>query len=74
MIWDCLVEDPTLFLRTFLEKLTHRNRQQELVYLLRKLLYRMPSLPAQTAHCLFNYLVSIADLPPSLPAQTANCL
>jgi len=60
VIWDCLVEEPTLFLRLFLEKLTHRDRQDELVFLLRKLLFFVNSLPAQTAHCLFNYIVSSA--------------
>ena len=59
VIWDCLVEEPTLFLRTFLEKLTNRNRQEELIFLLRKLLYNVRTLPAQTAHSLFNYIVSV---------------
>ena len=27
LIWQCLVEDPALFLRTFLEKLTNRDRR-----------------------------------------------
>ena len=27
VIWSCLVEEPTLFLRTFLEKLTHKDKQ-----------------------------------------------
>jgi len=58
VVWDCLVEEPTLFLRVFLEKLTQRDRQDELVNLLRKLLYFVKSLPAQTAHSLFNYVVS----------------
>jgi len=58
VIWDCLVEEPTLFLRVFLEKLTHRDKQDELIFLLRKLLYFVNSLPAQTAHSLFNYIVS----------------
>jgi len=58
VIWDCLVEEPTLFLRVFLEKLTHRDKQDELIFLLRKLLYFVESLPAQTAHSLFNYIVS----------------
>lgn len=58
VIWNCLVEDPTLFMRTFLEKLTLHQRQEELIFLLRKMLYHLKALPAQTAHCLFNYLVS----------------
>jgi len=62
VIWDCLVDEPTLFLRVFLEKLTHRDRQDELIFLLRKLLYFINSLPAQTAHSLFNYIVSTSQL------------
>lgn len=27
VIWTCIVEDPSLFLRHFLEKLTNRDRQ-----------------------------------------------
>lgn len=27
VIWSCIVEDPALFLRHFLEKLTNRDRQ-----------------------------------------------
>ncbi len=57
VIWSSLVEEPTMFLRTFLEKLTNRDRREELIYMLRKMLYHLPELPAQTAHTLFNYLV-----------------
>jgi len=58
VVWDCLVDEPTLFFRVFLEKLTHRDNQDELIFLLRKLLHFVESLPAQTAHSLFNYIVS----------------
>ena len=27
VIWNCLVEEPTLFLRTFLEKITHKDKR-----------------------------------------------
>jgi hypothetical protein len=27
IIWDCIVDDPILFLRHFLEKLTNKERQ-----------------------------------------------
>ncbi|XP_071097692.1 protein unc-80 homolog [Haliotis cracherodii] len=57
VIWDCIVEDPVLFLRHFLEKLTHKDRQEELMFLLRKLVLYIRQLPAQTAHSLFNYLI-----------------
>lgn len=79
ILWNCLIEDPALVLRHFLEKLTVSNRQvgdhqnqkllwerlgtfavswqDELMYMLRKLLLNIGDLPAQTSHILFNYLV-----------------
>ncbi|XP_023931089.1 protein unc-80 homolog isoform X1 [Lingula anatina] len=57
VIWLCLVEDPALFLRHFLEKMTNKDKQEELIFVLRKLLLMLPSLPSQTGHILFNYLV-----------------
>ncbi|VDK78150.1 unnamed protein product [Litomosoides sigmodontis] len=55
IIWSCIVEDPALFLRHFLEKLTNRERQEHLVLLLRKLILRFQPLPCQTAYTLMNY-------------------
>ncbi|ELU18575.1 hypothetical protein CAPTEDRAFT_203821 [Capitella teleta] len=69
VIWNCLVEEPTLFLRTFLEKITQRDKQEELIFLLRKLLYHLRELPAQTAHCLFNYLVGFIMFYVRSPAE-----
>ncbi|XP_041120448.1 protein unc-80 homolog isoform X3 [Polyodon spathula] len=59
VLWNCLIEDPALVLRHFLEKLTVSNRQDELIYMLRKLLLNIGDLPAQTSHILFNYLVGL---------------
>ncbi|TKS64898.1 Protein unc-80 -like protein [Collichthys lucidus] len=59
ILWNCLIEDPALVLRHFLEKLTASNRQDELMYMLRKLLLNIGDLPAQTSHILFNYLVGL---------------
>uniref|UniRef100_A0A8R1DJA0 UNC80 domain-containing protein n=1 Tax=Caenorhabditis japonica TaxID=281687 RepID=A0A8R1DJA0_CAEJA len=56
VIWTCIVEDPSLFLRHFLEKLTNRDRQEVLMSQLRKLVLRFHPLPSQTAHSLLNYL------------------
>ncbi|XP_048774238.1 protein unc-80 homolog isoform X3 [Ostrea edulis] len=57
VIWNCMVEDPVLFLRHFLEKLTHRDKLEELLFLMRKLVLHYRELPAQMAHALFNYLI-----------------
>ncbi|OXB64717.1 hypothetical protein ASZ78_014988 [Callipepla squamata] len=56
VLWNCLIEDPSTVLRHFLEKLTISNRQDELMYMLRKLLLNIGDFPAQTSHILFNYL------------------
>ncbi|CAI4225052.1 unnamed protein product [Auanema sp. JU1783] len=68
IIWTCIVEEPSLFLRHFLEKLTNRERQQVnpeyrptdsyeyLMSLLRKLILRFNPLPSQVACSLLNYL------------------
>ncbi|XP_021380201.1 protein unc-80 homolog isoform X3 [Mizuhopecten yessoensis] len=56
VIWTCIVEDPILFLRHFLEKLTHKDKQEELLYLLRRMVLYFQDLPAQMAHSLYNYL------------------
>lgn len=57
IIWNCLVEDPILFMRHFLEKLTHKDKHEELLFLLRKLVFFFRELPSQMAHSLFNYLI-----------------
>eukprot|EP00105_Crassostrea_gigas_P024973 XP_011445404.1 PREDICTED: protein unc-80 homolog isoform X2 [Crassostrea gigas] len=57
VIWNCMVEDPVLFLRHFLEKLTHRDKLEELLFLMRKLVLHYRELPAQMAHALYNYLI-----------------
>lgn len=62
VIWNALVDDPVLFLRHFLEKLTVKDKMdkvEELLFLLRKLILHFQDLPAQMAHSLFNYLVSV---------------
>uniref|UniRef100_A0A0N4UG78 DUF3453 domain-containing protein n=1 Tax=Dracunculus medinensis TaxID=318479 RepID=A0A0N4UG78_DRAME len=56
IIWSCIVEDPALFLRHFLEKLTNRDRQEYLISLLKKLVIMFSPLPNQSAYSLLNYL------------------
>lgn len=94
ILWNCLIEDPALVLRHFLEKLTVSNRQvgdyqkliweqtvvkgfstfavswqDELMYMLRKLLLNIGDLPAQTSHILFNYLVGTIPFLYLLPGR-----
>ncbi|XP_078453386.1 protein unc-80 homolog [Lampetra planeri] len=59
VLWNCLIEDPALVLRHFLERFTVSNRQEELIFMLRKLLINVGELPPQTSHILFNYLIGL---------------
>ncbi|KAH7731934.1 protein unc-80 [Aphelenchoides avenae] len=56
IIWSCITEDPSLFLRHFLEKLTNREKQPHLMSLLRKMILTFKPLPSQTACSMLNYL------------------
>uniref|UniRef100_A0A914DS60 Protein unc-80 homolog n=1 Tax=Acrobeloides nanus TaxID=290746 RepID=A0A914DS60_9BILA len=56
VVWSCIVEDTSLFLRHFLEKLTNKDKQEYLLSLLRKLILTFRPLPSQTAFSLLNYL------------------
>uniref|UniRef100_A0A0N4ZFZ3 UNC80 domain-containing protein n=1 Tax=Parastrongyloides trichosuri TaxID=131310 RepID=A0A0N4ZFZ3_PARTI len=54
--WSCIIEEPSLFFRHFLEKLTNKDKQEYIISLLRKLLFAFKYIPSQTAYCLLNYL------------------
>lgn len=56
VIWSCLVDDPSLFLRHFFERLTRQN-QNTIFQVLRRLIRFMPRLPPQAAYTLYNYLI-----------------
>ncbi|XP_066269985.1 protein unc-80 homolog isoform X2 [Branchiostoma lanceolatum] len=57
--WSCLVDDPALFLKHFLENLNVRPKQEELVWLLRRLLNTGDLLPQHSSHYLFNQLMGL---------------
>uniref|UniRef100_A0A7E4W3C8 UNC80 domain-containing protein n=1 Tax=Panagrellus redivivus TaxID=6233 RepID=A0A7E4W3C8_PANRE len=56
VIWNCITEDSSLFLRHFLEKLTNKDKQEYLIAQLRKLILTFRPLPSQTAYALLNYM------------------
>jgi hypothetical protein len=56
VVWQCLVEDASLFLRNLFERLT-RDQAKEMLQILRRLIRFMPRLPAQAAYSLYNYLI-----------------
>lgn len=56
VIWYCLVEDTSLFLRNLFERLTKENGKY-ILQILRRIIRFMPRLPAQAAFSLYNYLI-----------------
>ncbi|XKL60982.1 hypothetical protein PGB90_008039 [Kerria lacca] len=56
VIWNCLVEDSSLFLRYILERLT-RDKQELMFKILRHLIRFVPKLPQQAAFALYNYII-----------------
>ncbi|KAF8565275.1 hypothetical protein P879_07926 [Paragonimus westermani] len=56
-VFQCLLEDTTLFMRFILERLTRTHHKGELIFVLRKMIQRLPGLPMQSAHTIFNNLV-----------------
>jgi hypothetical protein len=58
IIWSCLTEDATLFLRYFFEKICQKEKKSLLIQYLKKLINFYVDLPSQTAYVMFNYLVS----------------
>ncbi|XP_046670285.1 uncharacterized protein LOC124360589 isoform X5 [Homalodisca vitripennis] len=56
VIWNCMVEDSSLFLRYVLERLT-REKQDLMFKILRHLIRFVPRLPQQAAFTLYNYII-----------------
>jgi len=60
LVWRCLVDDPVLFFRTILEQFTKKDKQEEHVSLLRKLLIYITELPPTSSRFLINNLIGVA--------------
>ena len=56
IIWQCLIEEPALFLRNLLERLT-REKKSTIIQTMRRLVRFLPRLPSQAAFTLYNYLI-----------------
>uniref|UniRef100_T2M9T4 Protein unc-80 homolog n=1 Tax=Hydra vulgaris TaxID=6087 RepID=T2M9T4_HYDVU len=59
IVWRCLVDYPETFFRKFFDKITRLDKQDEIVLLLRKLLFHFPMLPPSAAHLLLNNLIGV---------------
>ena len=71
VVWHCLVEDPALFLRHFLERLT-RAGQSQVFQILRRLIRFMPRLPAQAAFALYNSLIGFVMMQVRAPGEASQ--
>ncbi|CAH3019143.1 unnamed protein product [Porites evermanni] len=60
LVWRCLVDDPVLFFRTILEQFTKKDKQEEHVSLIRKLLLYITELPPTSSRFLINNLIGVA--------------
>ncbi|PFX29002.1 protein unc-80 homolog isoform X2 [Stylophora pistillata] len=60
LVWRCLVDDPVLFFRIILEQVTKRDKQEEHISLLRKLLLYITELPQASSRFLINNLIGVA--------------
>ncbi|XP_071797964.1 protein unc-80 homolog isoform X4 [Asterias amurensis] len=72
VLWACLVEEPALICRYILEKITAKDKQEDLILLMKKMVSHFGELPAQTAHCLFNYLLGFIVYHCRAPHEGAN--
>ncbi|KAG1666378.1 Protein unc-80 [Nymphon striatum] len=73
VIWSCMVEDPSLFFRHFLEKIT-REKQDEMFQILRRLLRFFPKLPSNAAFVLYNYMVGYVMFYMRTPSESSQDL
>lgn len=56
VVWKCLVEDPSLFMRNLLEKL-NKDKKGVIIQTIRRLIRFVPRLPSQAAYILYNYFI-----------------
>ncbi|CAF3522158.1 unnamed protein product [Rotaria socialis] len=58
-IWTCLIDEPTLLIRFFFEKLSHKERRIKSLQSLRRLMICLTDIPPQFAHAVFNYVLGL---------------
>ncbi|CAF0895311.1 unnamed protein product [Rotaria sp. Silwood1] len=58
-LWTCLVDEPTLLIRFFFEKLSHKERRIKSLQSLRRLMICLTDIPPQFAHAVFNYVLGL---------------
>ncbi|CAF3737280.1 unnamed protein product, partial [Adineta steineri] len=58
-LWTCLVDEPTLLIRFFFEKLSNKERRIKSFQSLRRLMICLTDIPPQFAHAVFNYVLGL---------------
>ncbi|CAG7787075.1 unnamed protein product [Allacma fusca] len=71
VLWHCLVEDSSLFLRYILEKLT-RGKHELMFKVLRHLIMFVPRLPQQAAFSLYNHIIGFIMFHTRSPQDTSS--
>lgn len=70
VLWNCLVEDSSLFLRFVFEKLT-RGRHEIMFKVLRHIILFVPRLPQQAAFALYNHIIGFIMFHTRSPQDTS---
>ncbi|CAF0812442.1 unnamed protein product, partial [Didymodactylos carnosus] len=59
VLWTCLLDEPSLLIRFFFEKLSHKERRSKSLQILRRLMICLADIPPQFAHAVFNYVLGL---------------
>ncbi|CAF3808214.1 unnamed protein product [Rotaria magnacalcarata] len=59
VLWNCLLDEPTLFIRFFFEKISQKERRIKSLQSLHHLMIYFTDIPPQFAHAIFNYVLGL---------------
>ncbi|CAF3405487.1 unnamed protein product [Rotaria sp. Silwood1] len=59
VLWTCLLDEPTLLIRFFFEKISHKERRIKSLQSLHHLMIYFTDIPPQFAHAIFNYVLGL---------------
>ncbi|CAF3964235.1 unnamed protein product, partial [Rotaria sp. Silwood2] len=59
VLWTCLLDEPTLLIRFFFEKISHKERRIKSLQSLHRLMIYFTDIPPQFAHATFNYVLGL---------------
>ncbi|CAF0814942.1 unnamed protein product [Rotaria sordida] len=59
VLWTCLLDEPTLLIRFFFEKISLKERRIKSFQCLHRLMIYFTDIPPQFAHAIFNYVLGL---------------